>query len=50
MISGCFHTTSGATRICRIRGSISTLRKHEVPILAGLRQAIAGTPPLPAIT
>ena len=37
-ISGCFRTTTGADRFCRIRGYISTLRK----------QAMLGNPPLPA--
>lgn len=47
-ISGCFRTPSGAARFCRIRGYISTLRKQGVPILAALREAIAGAPPMPA--
>ena len=49
-ISGCFRTTTGAERFCRIRGYISTLRKQRLPILAALTQAILGTPPLPLIT
>ena len=47
-ISGCFRTTSGAERFCRIRGYISTLRKQGMPILASLGQAMLGNPPLPA--
>lgn len=47
-ISGCFRTPSGATRFCRIRGYLSTLRKQGMPILSSLRQAIAGNPPFPA--
>jgi transposase len=47
-ISGCFRTEGGASRFCRIRGYISTLRKQDVPILAALREAIAGAPPIPA--
>jgi transposase len=47
-ISGCFRTTVGAGRFCRIRGYISTLRKQGLPILSALGQAIAGNPPLPA--
>jgi len=49
-ISGCFRTPAGAERFCRMRGYISTLRKQGMPILSALGQAIAGTPPLPAIT
>jgi transposase len=48
-ISGCFRTTTGAERFCRIRGYISTLRKQGIPILSALQQAILGTPPLPVI-
>ena len=47
-ISGCFRTTTGAERFCRIRGYISTLRKQGIPIFSALGQAITGHPPLPA--
>jgi len=46
-ISGCFRTSTGAERFCRIRGYISTLRKQGMPILAALGQAVVGTPPIP---
>ena len=49
-ISGCFRTTSGAERFCRIRGYISTLRKQGMPILSALSQAVLGTPPMPVTT
>ncbi|MCA1598945.1 MAG: IS66 family transposase [Chloroflexi bacterium] len=49
-ISGCFRTTTGAERFCRIRGYISTLRKQGLPILSALSQAILGTPPIPLTT
>ena len=49
-ISGCFRTTTGADRFCRIRGYISTLRKQGIPILSALGKAIAGSPPMPAAT
>ena len=49
-ISGCFRTEGGAERFCRIRGYISTLRKQGMPILAALRRAIVGNPPMPATT
>ncbi len=49
-VSGCFRTTAGADRFCRIRGYIATLRKQGMPILPALGKAIAGNPPLPATT
>lgn len=49
-ISGCFRTTTGADRFCRIRGYISTLRKQGMPVLAALGGALLGNPPLPATT
>ncbi len=49
-ISGCFRTSTGAERFCRIRGYISTLRKQGRPILAALGHAIVGDPPLPLTT
>ena len=47
-ISGCFRTTTGANRFCRILGYVSTLRKQGVPILAALGKAIVGVPLMPA--
>jgi transposase len=49
-ISGCFRTSIGADRFCRIRGYISTLRKQGMPILPALAKAITGAPPMPATT
>ena len=49
-ISGCFRTTMGAKRFCRIRGYLSTLRKQGASILSALGKAIAGSPPLPTTT
>lgn len=48
-ISGCFRTTDGAKRFCRIRGYISTLRKQGLPVLSALRNAIVGAPIAPAL-
>jgi transposase len=48
-ISGCFRTTSGPDRFCRVRGYISTMRKQGVPIFAALRQAVAGAPFAPSM-
>ena len=49
-VSGCFRTTTGADRFCRIRGYISTLRKRGLPILSALGRPLTGNPPLPATT
>jgi transposase len=48
-ISGCFRTTTGEDRFCRIRGYISTLRKQRLPILSALGKAMLGAPPLPLV-
>lgn len=49
-VSGCFRTTGGADRFCRIRGYISTLRKQGMPILSALSKAMGGAPPMPVTT
>jgi transposase len=49
-ISGCFRTTTGVDRFCRIRGYISTLRKQGIPILSALGQAMVGRTPMPNAT
>jgi len=49
-ISGCFRTSTGADRFCRIRGYISTLRKQGMPILSALGKTMAGAPPMPVTT
>jgi transposase len=46
-ISGCFRTLAGARRHARIRSYISTLRKHGLPVLEHLRNALDGRPFLP---
>jgi len=46
-ISGCFRTMEGAQRHARIRSYISTLRKHDLPVLEYLRRALDGRPFLP---
>ena len=46
-ISGCFRTLAGARRHARIRSYISTLRKHGLPVLEYLRNALDGRPFLP---
>ena len=52
-ISGCHRNSTGARSWLRIRGYISTVRKHGVNVLAALRDAITGNPwrpPVPAGT
>lgn len=49
-ISGCFRTSVGAQRFCRIRGSIATLRKHGLPLFSLLRRALSGDPLVPVMT
>ena len=46
-ISGCFRTLEGACRHVRIRSYISTVRKHGLPVLEHLRNALDGRPFLP---
>ncbi len=46
-ISGCFRTLAGACRHVRIRSYISTVRKHGLPVLEHLRNALDGRPFLP---
>jgi transposase len=46
-VSGSFRTTAGAEQFCRIRGYISTVRKHGVNVLDALKRAFEGTPFLP---
>ena len=46
-ISGCFRTLEGARRHVRIRSYISTVRKHGLPVLEQLRNALDGRPFIP---
>ena len=52
-ISGCHRSATGARAWLRVRGYISTARKHGVNVLTALRDAITGNPwrpPVPAGT
>ena len=42
--SGCFRTTAGAERFCRIRSYLSSARKQGRPLLSALEQAFEGQP------
>ena len=46
-ISGTFRSEHAAADFCRIRGYISTVKKHGLPVLACLSQALEGRPFLP---
>lgn len=51
-ISGCHRAATGAQAWLRVRGYISTVRKHGEDVLTALRDAITGTPwqpPQPAL-
>ncbi len=43
-ISGCHRASSGATNWLRVRGYISTVRKHHHDTLTALRDALTGNP------
>ena len=46
-ISGTFRSEEGAMNFCRVRGFISTVRKHGRPALPDLRGVFEGTPFMP---
>jgi len=46
-VSGNFRTKEGATRFCRIRGYISTVRKQGINVLDALKRAFQGNPFIP---
>jgi transposase len=46
-VSGTFRTKAGAEQFCRIRGYISTVRKHGVNVLDALKRAFEDTPFIP---
>jgi transposase len=41
-IGGCFRTEEGARQFCRIRGYLSTRRKHDQPVLEALEGVWSG--------
>lgn len=46
-VSGCFRTEEGIQRFCRIRSSLSTLRKQRIPLFSAMEQALRGHPVFP---
>lgn len=47
-VSGCFRTPQGAENFCRIRGYLSTLRKHGEQLLPALHRVFTGHPLVPS--
>jgi transposase len=43
-ISGCHRSTTGASAWLRVRGYLSTARKHGINVMTALRDAITGNP------
>jgi len=41
-ISGTFRSEEGADWFCRVRGSISTVKKNEMPVFASLLRVFEG--------
>jgi transposase len=48
-ISGCHHSTTGATAWLRVRGYLSTARKHGINVMTAIRDAITGNPWTPSV-
>jgi len=46
-ISGVFRSEEGAMNFCRVRGFISTIKKHDRPVLPELRRVFEGKPFMP---
>lgn len=49
-VSGGFRTEEGARAFCRIRGYISTMRKHGISALVALERVFNGTPSVPSLS
>jgi len=47
-ISGTFRSEDGATNFCRVRGYISTVKKHNLPVLTSIVKAFKGEPFIPS--
>ena len=46
-ISGTFRSEEGAVNFCRVRGYISTVKKHDRPVLSSLVSVFEGSPFMP---
>ena len=49
-VSGCFRTEEGVAMFCRLRSSLSTLRKQGIELLSVLEHTLSGHPVLPAFS
>jgi transposase len=49
-ISGCFRTSAGIERFCRVRSYLSTLHKQGIEPLAALALTFSGHPVFPAFS
>src|SRR3989440_5870443 len=49
-VSGCFRTEQGVAMFCRIRSSLSTLRKQGLELLSALEHTLSDHPVLPAFS
>jgi transposase len=49
-VSGSFRSTEGAVACCRIRGSLSTLRKQGLPMFSALQATLTAQPLLPSFS
>jgi len=47
-ISGTFRSEEGAANFCRVRGYISTVKKHNLPVLTSIMRAFKGEPFIPS--
>jgi len=48
-ISGTFRSVDGVANFCRVRGYISTVRKHNLPVLNSLVKAFKRDPFIPSV-
>jgi transposase len=48
-ISGCHRSTTGAAAWLRVRGYISTARKHGINVMTAIRDAVTGSPWTPPV-
>jgi transposase len=49
-ISGTFRSEEGASNFCRVRGYISTVKKHKLPVMISLMGAFERAPFMPSAT